>query len=98
MHAEYTVRGPQAGKHVLSEKPMANTPAECQQMIDAARNAERKLMVVYRCRYEPHNQEAIRLARSKDLGPIQAILAAAGFPIAIRINGGSRNPWRVVVR
>ena len=30
MHAEYTIRGFQAGKHVLSEKPMATTPAECQ--------------------------------------------------------------------
>ncbi len=30
MHAEYTVRGFHAGKHVLSEKPMATTPAECQ--------------------------------------------------------------------
>src|SRR5439155_10054381 len=39
MHAEYTVRGFQAGKHVLCEKPMANTPAECQQMIDAAQHA-----------------------------------------------------------
>src|SRR5215471_15070777 len=37
MHAEYTVRGHQAGKHVLCEKPMANSPAECQQMIEAAR-------------------------------------------------------------
>src|ERR1700724_2262170 len=36
MHAEYTIRGAQAGKHVLSEKPMAVSPAECQQMIDAA--------------------------------------------------------------
>ena len=40
MHAEYTVRGFQAGKHVLSEKPMANTPADCQQMIDAGRKAD----------------------------------------------------------
>ena len=37
MHAEYTIRGLQAGKHVLCEKPMANTPAECQQMIDAGK-------------------------------------------------------------
>jgi predicted dehydrogenase len=89
MHAEYTVRGHQAGKHVLSEKPMANTPAECQQMIDAARQAGRKLMVAYRCRYEPYNQEAIRIARSQELGRIQVILADAGFNI------GDPNQWRL---
>ena len=61
MHAEYTIRGCRAGKHVLSEKPMANTAGECQQMIDASRKAGRKLMVAYRCRYEPYNQEAIRI-------------------------------------
>src|SRR5213078_937050 len=48
MHAEYTIRGFQAGKHVLTEKPMANTPDDCQKMIDAGRKAGRKLMVAYR--------------------------------------------------
>src|SRR5438093_797916 len=81
MHAEYTVRGLQAGKHVLGEKPMANTPAECQQMIDAAKKADRKLMVAYRCRYETYNREAIRIARSGELGPTQMILADTGFAI-----------------
>jgi predicted dehydrogenase len=89
MHAEYTVRGHQAGKHVLSEKPMANTPAECQQMIDAAKRANRKLMVAYRCRYEPYNREAIRIARSGEMGPTQMIFADAGFPI------GDPNQWRL---
>jgi predicted dehydrogenase len=89
MHAEYTVRGLQAGKHVLTEKPMANSPAECQQMIDTARKVDRKLMVAYRCRYEPYNQEAIRIARSHELGPTQMILADAGFPI------GDPNQWRL---
>ena len=56
MHAEYTIRAAQAGKHVLCEKPMANTAADCQQMIDASRQAQRKLMVAYRLRYEPYNQ------------------------------------------
>jgi len=42
MHAEYTVRGLEAGKHVLCEKPMANTPAEREGMIAAARKADRK--------------------------------------------------------
>jgi len=81
MHAEYTVRGLDAGKHVLCEKPMANTPAECEEMIAAARKANRKLMVAYRCRYEPYNREAIRITRSQELGPTQAIVANAGFKI-----------------
>jgi predicted dehydrogenase len=89
MHCEYTVRGLQAGKHVLTEKPMANTPAECQQMIDAGRKANRKLMVAYRCRYEPYNQEAIRVARSSELGKTKVILADAGFNI------GDPNQWRL---
>jgi predicted dehydrogenase len=89
MHAEYTVRGLQAGKHVLSEKPMANSPAECQQMIDAARKADRTLMIAYRCRYEPYNQEAIRIVRSGELGPLKVILADAGFP------QGDPKQWRL---
>jgi predicted dehydrogenase len=89
MHAEYTVRGFQAGKHVLCEKPMANTPAECQQMIEAGKKANRKLMIAYRCRYEPYNQEAIRIARSTELGPTQMITADAGFNI------GEPNQWRL---
>jgi predicted dehydrogenase len=89
MHAEYTIRGVQAGKHVLSEKPMANTPGDCQAMIDAARKANRKLMVAYRCRYEPFNQEMIRIARSKEFGPIKAIIADHGFNI------GDPTQWRL---
>ena len=89
MHAEYTIRGLQAGKHVLSEKPMANTPAECRHMIDAARKADRKLMVAYRCRYEPYNQEAIRVARSGELGRTKVIVSDHGFNI------GDPTQWRL---
>ncbi len=89
MHAEYTVRGLQAGKHVLTEKPMANTPAECQEMIDVARKTDRKLMVAYRCRYEPYNQEAIRIARSGELGPTQVIVADHGW------NAKDPTQWRL---
>src|SRR6266404_9030127 len=43
MHAEYTIRAAKAGKHVLCEKPMANTALDCQAMVDACRKANRKL-------------------------------------------------------
>jgi predicted dehydrogenase len=89
MHAEYTIRGFHAGKNVLTEKPMACRPADCQKMIDAGRQAGKKLMVAYRCRYEPYNQEAIRMARSGELGPTQVIVADMGFDI------GDPDQWRL---
>jgi len=89
MHAEYTIRAAEAGKHILCEKPMANTPQECQQMIDAARKANRRLMIGYRLRYELHNREMIRIAREKELGLLKVILADAGFNI------GDPNQWRL---
>ncbi|HEY6553468.1 MAG TPA: Gfo/Idh/MocA family oxidoreductase [Vicinamibacteria bacterium] len=89
MHAEYTIRAHQAGKHVLCEKPMANTPADCQSMIAAAAKAVRKLMVAYRCRYEPFNKEMIRMAREQELGPVKVVVSDHGFNI------GDPNQWRL---
>jgi predicted dehydrogenase len=76
MHAEFTIRALKAGKHVLCEKPMAVTPDECRQMIDAAKAANKKLMVAYRLRYEPHTQTAIGLLREKKLGEVRSFSAA----------------------
>ncbi len=75
MHAEYTIRGFAAGKHVLCEKPMAPTVADCQKMIDAGRTADRKLMIAYRLRYEPFNKKAIELCRSGEFGKLRVIEA-----------------------
>ena len=44
MHAEYAIRAANAGKHVMVEKPLAVSEAECQAMIQAARNANVLLM------------------------------------------------------
>ena len=53
MHKEYTVRAAKAGKHVLCEKPMATSAADCEAMIAACAEAKRKLAIGYRCRFEP---------------------------------------------
>ena len=89
MHAEYTIRAARAGKNVLCEKPMANTPADCQQMIDASRQAQRKLMVAYRVRYEPYNQALIKVVRDKEFGPLKVVLSDHGFNI------GNPSQWRL---
>ena len=90
MHPEYTIRALKAGKHVLCEKPMANTPQECEQMIAAAKAANRKLMIGYRVRYEPFNQTMIKMAQdTTEMGPTRVILADAGFNI------GDPTQWRL---
>lgn len=82
MHAEYTIRAAHAGKHVLCEKPMATGVADAQSMIDACRTAKKKLMIAYRCHYEPTNLRAVQLIRDGSLGKIQAIESAFGFNIS----------------
>ncbi|MBD2714885.1 Gfo/Idh/MocA family oxidoreductase [Microvirga sp. STR05] len=75
MHAEYTIRGAQAGKHILCEKPMANSVQECQAMIDACKKANRKLMIAYRIQYEPYNREVRKMMRANKFGPVKYIQA-----------------------
>ena len=81
MHAEYTIRAARAGKHVLCEKPMAISAEECEQMIAACRHADRKLMIGYRCQYEPTNLKAIELLRQGYVGELQNIASGNGFNI-----------------
>src|SRR5206468_2856380 len=82
MHAEYTIRAAKAGKHVLCEKPMATSVADSQAMTDACRKAKKKLMIAYRCHFEPTNLRAIQLIRDGKLGKIHAIESGNGFNIA----------------
>jgi predicted dehydrogenase len=82
MHAEYTIRAAQAGKHVLCEKPMSTSVADAQSMDDACRRANRRLMIAYRCHFEPAHLRAVQLIRDGKLGKIEAIDSAFGFNIA----------------
>ncbi len=88
MHAEYTVRGAQAGKHILCEKPMANSVAECQAMIDACKKANRKLMVAYRIQYEPHHKLVRDMVQKGDFGKVKSIVANNGQ------NSDNPSHWR----
>ena len=53
LHAEVAVAALRAGKHVLSEKPMALTVADCDRMVEAAEQADRVLMVAHCIRFWP---------------------------------------------
>jgi predicted dehydrogenase len=89
MHAEYTIRAAKAGKHVMCEKPMAISVAECEAMIRACKTAGKKLMIGYRCHFEPFNLEAMRLAKSGAAGKIRYVRSEHGFV------QGDPNKWRL---
>jgi glucose-fructose oxidoreductase len=63
LHAEFAIRAARAGVHVLCEKPMAPTVADCEAMIAACRQHRVKLMVAYRLHLEEINLAVIELVR-----------------------------------
>ena len=94
MHEEFTIRAARCGKHVLTEKPMSVSVPEARQMIAECDKAKVKLAVGYRCQFEPHHQECIRIARDKQFGEIRQIDAAFGFRFGDYPLGDLRR-WRL---
>ncbi len=72
MHCEYTVRAARMNKHVLCEKPMAISSAECRTMIQECHTANVKLMIAYRIHYDPTWQQAIEIIDSGGIGDVQS--------------------------
>ena len=65
LHMQPAIDAAEAGCHVLVEKPMAMTPAECQRMIDAAKRNNVKLQVGFQYRFHAHTEF---LTRARDAG------------------------------
>jgi glucose-fructose oxidoreductase len=67
-HAEMTLVAARHGVHVLCEKPMAPTEAECMQMIRACAQHGAKLMIAYRLHFEAANLIAVEVSRGGEVG------------------------------
>ena len=78
LHAHHAAQAAAAGKHVLTEKPMATTVAECEQMMADCQKAGVKLMVGYRSHFEPFNQAAMATIKEGKLGQIRVITSEHG--------------------
>lgn len=92
LHANWTERAFAAGKHVLCEKPMALSSAECQRMIAAGERANRRLMIAYRCHFEPYNMQAMQLMDQDAVGDLRLIRTEQSYRM------GPTSPsenWRV---
>lgn len=73
-HAAYTLKAAAAGKHVLVEKPMALTVAECAEMVSACTHAGVSLAVAYYRRALPRFERLRALAQDGTLGPVRMVL------------------------
>jgi len=89
LHHPYCLRVAKAGKHVISEKPMAINAKEGQEMIDACKKANVKLLVGYRMHFEPKTLEIIRMRKEGELGKIMFFQGLCGFRI------GDPTQWRL---
>ena len=81
LHREYTVRAARAGVHVLCEKPLAVTEADCAAMIAACKRGRVKLMTAYRLHFEKMTLTAIAAARDGTIGKARLFDSSFSFRI-----------------
>jgi glucose-fructose oxidoreductase len=88
IHAQNVIAAFGAGKHVICEKPMATSAAECDTMIAAGKKAGKRLAIGYRLHNDPYHQELVRLAKTQEFGPFMKITSANGFTLR-------KHAWRI---
>ncbi|HVB73189.1 MAG TPA: Gfo/Idh/MocA family oxidoreductase [Ktedonobacteraceae bacterium] len=80
LHAEWTMRAAQAGKHVLCEKPLAMNASECDEMISACYKAKVLLMEAVMYCFHPRMQALKQMIDSGEVGQLRFLHAAFSFP------------------
>ena len=89
LHRPFALRAASAGKHVICEKPLALNAKEGQEMVDACKKANVKLLVGYRMHFEPKTLEIIRQRNVGTFGKILYFNGQTGFTI------GDPSQWRL---
>ena len=79
LHEEMTVAALEAGKHVLCEKPLARTPAECRRMVEAAQRTGKRLATGFNYRFYPSFRKARELLDSGMIGELDHIRSYGGY-------------------
>lgn len=69
-HADIAIAALEAGKHVMSEKPMAKTAADAGRMLEAAKRTGKKLTVGYNNRFRTDSQILKQICESGELGDV----------------------------
>ncbi len=81
LHAEWSIRALQAGKHVLCEKPLAVTVEEGEQMVEAARASGKLLMEAFMYRFHPQTVWTLKQIAEGRIGTVRLIYSSFSFNI-----------------
>jgi D-xylose 1-dehydrogenase (NADP+, D-xylono-1,5-lactone-forming) len=81
LHAEWSVRALEAGKHVLCEKPMGRRPGEVEEAFDVAERAGLVLVEAFFWRHHPQVARALALLASGAIGEPRLVRASFSFPL-----------------
>lgn len=81
LHGRWAIAAAEAGKHVLCEKPLAPTAAECERMHAAARAHDVRLMEGFMYRFHPRTDRLVSMVREGAIGDLHAIHATFTFPL-----------------
>jgi predicted dehydrogenase len=81
LHAEWTIRALQAGKHVLCEKPLAANARQAEHMARAAAAAQRVLVEGFHYRYHPLASRLKAILDSGEIGRIRHIETEFSVPL-----------------
>ncbi|MHA6485367.1 Gfo/Idh/MocA family protein [Paenibacillus sp. strain BS8-2] len=69
-HADIAIAAMEAGKHVMSEKPMAKTASDAGRMLEAAKRTGKKLTVGYNNRFRTDSQILKQVCEAGELGEV----------------------------
>ena len=81
LHVDWAIRALEAGKHVLSEKPLTRDPQEAERAFDAAERAGRILMEGFMYRHHPQTKRLAELVRGGELGELRLVRSHFSFTL-----------------
>ena len=81
MHAEWSVKAVEAGKHVLCEKPFSRHPDEVEEAFDAAERAGRLLSEAFMYRHNPQTGRLAELLRDGAIGELRVVRSCFSYSL-----------------